>query len=962
MRSFTFSLHSFQTRRLLAWPCLLAGILAAGARPASAQNPTVFADEFNGASLDMSQWQAETNGFYLQRTEWGLQPTIAADADGTRFLRVPLNTYDPTEGNTGSKMQGCQIHTLKSFGAGSGMEFEARLRSNNLPAGLVLGFFPYGQSGEWTSTYKQTEIDYEFLTNWGGSSIWSNIWDDYNPERGGPNSGVKVTLPSLNWNNNGWNTFVVDWYPDHTNWVVNGTVLRTETSVKPGDPMGLTLNLWAPASGWGTAYSASLAVQNTAAKNQKYFYDVDYVRVRPLNKTSSATIGTGTGLTGAYYGNMTMSGTPAAIQLDPRINFNWGANRLVPALGATGTSAKWTGFIQPQYNESYTFTTTSDDGSRLYVNNQLIVSNWRDQSATAKSGTIALLAGKLYPIEVDYYQNGGGASMQLTWKSKSTINCIVPQSQLYPAAQPAMPTFSVGTGTYSKLQTVTISSATAGSTIYYTQDGSAPSTASPSVPNGGTVPINSTGLLCAIAVVSGQVPSPVATAYYTYVNPVKPVVAVSTPAANAILPSLATVSGTASEPAAGIGLSYVNLVITRMTDSFCWNGSSWVNQQYGLGTALESGTWTYSGPLPAGANLAEGAYSVKAVAYDYVGNLAVATNNITINSFVPAAPTFSIPGGTYSQFQSVTIRSATAGATIYYTTDGTTPTAASPSLANGASLTVNKTETLSAIAVVPGAVPSPVTTASYAVVNSVKPVVAVLTPANNAALKSLGAVTGTASEPASGVGLSYVRVVITRASDGLRWNGTAWVNQEYGLQTALSGGNWTCNAPMPFGTNLLDGSYAVKAVAYDFLNNTAIATNTVLIDGLSPTVTITSPLNGATLSSWTKVTGTAVDRNGGSGLEHVALVITRASDGAQWNGWVWLTTPTGIPTTLSAGTFSAVNTAVPGIPTGTNLAAGSYTIKAVAYDVAGNAATQTVTINISAGGTVQATTKSNQES
>jgi len=39
-------------------------------------------------------------------------------------------------------------------------------------------------------------------------------------------------------------------------------------------------------------------------------------------------------------------------------------------------SIRWTGQVQPLYSGVYTFYTTSDDGSRLYVNNQLVVNAW----------------------------------------------------------------------------------------------------------------------------------------------------------------------------------------------------------------------------------------------------------------------------------------------------------------------------------------------------------------------------------------------------------------------------------------------------------------------------------------------------------------------------------------------------------------------------------------------------------
>ena len=98
----------------------------------------------------------------------------------------------------------------------------------------------------------------------------------------------------------------------------------------------------------------------------------------------------------------------------------------------------WTGAVQPQFNENYTFYTTTDDGVRLWVNGQLIIDKWVDQPATEWSGSIGLLSGQQYPITMEYYENGGGASATLFWSSPSTTKTSIPQKQLYPTYQPGI--------------------------------------------------------------------------------------------------------------------------------------------------------------------------------------------------------------------------------------------------------------------------------------------------------------------------------------------------------------------------------------------------------------------------------------------------------------------------------------------------------------------------------------------
>jgi hypothetical protein len=92
----------------------------------------------------------------------------------------------------------------------------------------------------------------------------------------------------------------------------------------------------------------------------------------------------------------------------------------------------------------------------------------------------------------------------------------------------------------------------------------------------------------------------------------------------------------------------------------------------------------------------------------------VATALYTINLPTVATPTFSVAAGTYAAVQTVSISDATSGASIYYTLDGTTPTAASTPYTGP--ITVAVTTTIEAIAIdSPNYNNSPVATALYTI-------------------------------------------------------------------------------------------------------------------------------------------------------------------------------------------------------------------------------------------------------
>jgi hypothetical protein len=113
----------------------------------------------------------------------------------------------------------------------------------------------------------------------------------------------------------------------------------------------------------------------------------------------------------------------------------------------------------------------------------------------------------------------------------------------------------------------------------------------------------------------------------------------------------------------------------------------------------------YSGPVTVSATT-----TLKAVAYaNGLTNSSVAT---AVYNILAATPSFSPVGGNYLTAQTVTIGTATAGATIRYTTDGTTPTATVGTIYSGP-LTVSATTTLKAVAYASGMTNSSVATAVY---------------------------------------------------------------------------------------------------------------------------------------------------------------------------------------------------------------------------------------------------------
>jgi hypothetical protein len=152
------------------------------------------------------------------------------------------------------------------------------------------------------------------------------------------------------------------------------------------------------------------------------------------------------GLDATYLDNINFTGTQLS-RTDSTVNFDWGSGSPHPSIGPDTFSALWTGQVEAPVSGNYTFTTTSDDGVRLFVDGKLIIDNWTDHGPTDNSGTIALEAGRRYDVQMDFYENGGGAVAKLQWSFPLQLRQTIPSNRLFfPGGIDYSATFTSGTG------------------------------------------------------------------------------------------------------------------------------------------------------------------------------------------------------------------------------------------------------------------------------------------------------------------------------------------------------------------------------------------------------------------------------------------------------------------------------------------------------------------------------------
>jgi beta-glucanase (GH16 family) len=235
----------------------------------------------DGPDVDRTVWtspqwiSANDNPSFFGQTAIRNQPDF-----GYPFGCVPvknghaqlvLSTWNPL--GSGVSFLGSQISTIEKWGLASydGAAFEARVRCPaGMPGGAVTSLFSYNLLS--TTPFQHDEIDFEFA---------SNFWQ-------GANEAINTNVYFLN-NTNGIDQVVsssadfsqpidllIHWTAEKISWYMNGTLMRTETQVPPGD-MSLTLNFWVPASSWSWAYNANLLP--SGAPGTQWIYEVEYANV-----------------------------------------------------------------------------------------------------------------------------------------------------------------------------------------------------------------------------------------------------------------------------------------------------------------------------------------------------------------------------------------------------------------------------------------------------------------------------------------------------------------------------------------------------------------------------------------------------------------------------------------------------------------------------------------------------------
>ncbi|QOD60803.1 glycoside hydrolase family 3 C-terminal domain-containing protein [Polaribacter haliotis] len=124
------------------------------------------------------------------------------------------------------------------------------------------------------------------------------------------------------------------------------------------------------------------------------------------------------GLKADYFNNIDLEGEPALSRIDEKIDFRW--TLFSPdqsKINYDYYSARWTGKLVAPESGTIDIGIKGDDGYRLYINNELIIDNWKKQTVQQITKPYKFQKDKTYDLKVEFYETTGNVWFKLLWNA-----------------------------------------------------------------------------------------------------------------------------------------------------------------------------------------------------------------------------------------------------------------------------------------------------------------------------------------------------------------------------------------------------------------------------------------------------------------------------------------------------------------------------------------------------------------
>ncbi|MHC4706552.1 MAG: PA14 domain-containing protein, partial [Planctomycetota bacterium] len=186
----------------------------------------------------------------------------------------------------------------------------------------------------------------------------------------------------------------------------------------------------------------------TLEMGKTYYWRVDEFDIAQTHKgdvwSFTTTDGSG-GIKGEYFNNIDLSGTPVLTRIDPGVDLDLGAESPGSGVSADGWSARWTADLEIIVPDTFTFAVNCQDGTRLWIDDKLIINQWVMPTVTSKYYSVPIYLEKgVHSLRLEYFDSAGDAVEQLSWATPTMAEEIIPAGPLQPPFRANSPNPSNG--------------------------------------------------------------------------------------------------------------------------------------------------------------------------------------------------------------------------------------------------------------------------------------------------------------------------------------------------------------------------------------------------------------------------------------------------------------------------------------------------------------------------------------
>ncbi len=122
------------------------------------------------------------------------------------------------------------------------------------------------------------------------------------------------------------------------------------------------------------------------------------------------------GLLGEYFNNIDLSGDPVLVREDKNVDFGW--TLFSPdqsKINYDYFSARWTGYLLAPESGKFNIGIKGDDGYRLYIDDELILDNWKKEGFHEVTRPYSFVKNQAYKIRLEFYETIGNVRLKLMW-------------------------------------------------------------------------------------------------------------------------------------------------------------------------------------------------------------------------------------------------------------------------------------------------------------------------------------------------------------------------------------------------------------------------------------------------------------------------------------------------------------------------------------------------------------------